>query len=365
MKMRIKNVGFKVSTLVILFLLGSSLALAHGEGGTIEIEQDGYLIDIGFSEEEIFPGVPTQLSFLLFELQESAAPSEVFFTDIWLRIEHDGEMMFASLLGRPEFGDTGMSFNFPEGGDYDLFVRYKNDDSTIIERTVRLSVSQGEVAAESEENDTSQPLVVVVAAVSFLFGLLLFAFLSGIKKIITKSKKTTISQQAKSVPAVPLEPQVLNKESKFGLKTEKITPSSKFVLFVKYAIVAFIISAITFFVTSVLLGTMTIPQWNDSLDASLSNGKTVNIVLTESGYEPSDIVIEKGTTVTFTTTANRQHWPASSLHPTHNEYPEFDPLEPVAADQSWSFTFDEEGVWSYHDHLRSYFTGKIEVTSNR
>ena len=87
----------------------------------------------------------------------------------------------------------------------------------------------------------------------------------------------------------------------------------------------------------------------------------VSIVLTETGYEPQNITIEQGTTVSFTTTTGRQHWPASNLHPTHDEYSEFDPMEPVPANESWSFTFEKVGDWTYHDHLRAYFTGEITV----
>jgi plastocyanin len=362
MKMRTKNIRFKACAAALLFLLGTSFASAHGAGGTIEIEQDGYLIDIGYSEVEIFTGVLTQLSFLLFEAGGGSDKIEVPFTDIWVRLERDGEIVFASLLGRPEFGDTGMSFNFTESGDHDLFVRYKNADSTIIERTVRLSVSEGVVAAEASPAGFSGAIVLSAAALSFLSAILLIMFFPRLRRIIPKRKDT---QQAESDSVVQAETKIAQEAPKSVAKIENNLSSTKYVSYIKYIVVAFIISVITFFVTSLFLGTVAIPQWDGFTQSDSSNGEIVSIVLTESGYEPSNIVIKKGTTVEFTTTTGRQHWPASSLHPTHNEYPEFDPLVPVEADESWSFTFDETGTWSYHDHLRSYFTGKIEVVPAR
>ena len=92
-----------------------------------------------------------------------------------------------------------------------------------------------------------------------------------------------------------------------------------------------------------------------------SDGGEVVIVLTDVGYEPSDVTISVGTTITFTTTRDTFHWPASNLHPNHTIYPEFDPLAPVPPEENWSFTFDKAGKWNFHDHLRSYYRGTITV----
>jgi len=96
-------------------------------------------------------------------------------------------------------------------------------------------------------------------------------------------------------------------------------------------------------------------QNQDVMDAQV-------ITLTENGYEPSEVSIRKGETVTFKNTTGKLFWPASNLHPSHGIYPEFDPLEPVAAGDSWSFTFTNIGAWKFHDHLAPYYTGVITVT---
>ena len=90
-------------------------ALAHGTGDTIEVEQDGYLIDISYSEEDIVTGLPVQLSFLLFDLGDGTQRLEVDFTDVWVRLENDAGIVFASLLSLPEFGDTSMSYLHKRG----------------------------------------------------------------------------------------------------------------------------------------------------------------------------------------------------------------------------------------------------------
>ena len=85
------------------------------------------------------------------------------------------------------------------------------------------------------------------------------------------------------------------------------------------------------------------------------------VVLTAQGFVPNEFAVSVGTEVVFTTEAGKPFWPASNIHPSHDIYPAFDPERPLAPDESWSFTFAEVGTWGFHDHVRSYYTGIIEV----
>jgi plastocyanin len=86
------------------------------------------------------------------------------------------------------------------------------------------------------------------------------------------------------------------------------------------------------------------------------------ITLTSDGFTPAELTIARGETVTFRTTTGKRFWPASNLHPSHLEYADFDPRQPIEPDGAWSFTFDKPGVWRMHDHLAPYYTGTITVT---
>lgn len=97
-------------------------------------------------------------------------------------------------------------------------------------------------------------------------------------------------------------------------------------------------------------------------DGALQEAPTeLTIVLTDVGFEPREVAIRQGGTITFRNETGKPHWPASNLHPTHELYAEFDPLRPLAADEEWSFTFERIGTHNYHDHIRAYFVGKIHV----
>jgi plastocyanin len=89
--------------------------------------------------------------------------------------------------------------------------------------------------------------------------------------------------------------------------------------------------------------------------------QTYTITHTGSGYSPANITIKTGDTVNFVNSSNDYIWPASDNHPSHTKYAAFDPKAPVAAGQSWSFTFTQSGAWGYHDHIRPSENGTITV----
>jgi len=96
-----------------------------------------------------------------------------------------------------------------------------------------------------------------------------------------------------------------------------------------------------------------------------ANPQTYTVKLTEDGFSPQDLTIDKGDTVVFTTKRDQPFWPASNLHPTHGIYPQFDPKQPIEPAESWSFKFDKVGSWKYHDHLAPLYRGVIKVSEKR
>lgn len=127
-----------------------------------------------------------------------------------------------------------------------------------------------------------------------------------------------------------------------------------------------------------------------STGSTVSNSElTGNVVeITSSGFSPQTLTINNGDTVTWINKDAEEHWPASAMHPTHTKYAGgnydepgsyagslacasegvsktgvFDPCRGLSQGENWSFTFNELGNWSYHDHLNAHapFFGKIIV----
>lgn len=105
------------------------------------------------------------------------------------------------------------------------------------------------------------------------------------------------------------------------------------------------------------------------------SGSAQVVEMTNSGFVPAELEIAIGDTVEFRNTGTRDIWPATVVHPTHQRYPgadlskcfsegssTFDACAPVSVGESYFFTFDEEGTWQYHNHLRSNVLGSIIVS---
>ncbi len=102
----------------------------------------------------------------------------------------------------------------------------------------------------------------------------------------------------------------------------------------------------------------------------------VTIHMYDDHYEPTNITIEAGTTVVFENKGDKEHWPASNIHPTHTLYPGsnidkcgtekeeniFDACRGIGTGEEYSFVFTQAGSWKYHDHLFPNLKGTIVVT---
>lgn len=97
-------------------------------------------------------------------------------------------------------------------------------------------------------------------------------------------------------------------------------------------------------------------------DNAVDQPSSHSITITPTGFEPRELTVRQGDTVTFINNSGVESWPASGPHPVHTAYPEFDPKQGIANGDSWAFTFEKTGEWGFHDHLKSSVFGKITVT---
>jgi len=94
---------------------------------------------------------------------------------------------------------------------------------------------------------------------------------------------------------------------------------------------------------------------------SQSTARTYVVTYLSSGFSPSTLTIKAGDTVTFKNSCSKDVWPASDPHPTHSDYPAFDPGKAIPPGGEWSFTFTKVGTWGYHNHLQPGQIGTIIV----
>jgi plastocyanin len=91
-------------------------------------------------------------------------------------------------------------------------------------------------------------------------------------------------------------------------------------------------------------------------------GKVYEVKYDGTAFSPKTLTVKVGDTVVFKNNSTSAFWPASAPHPTHTNYPEFDPKKAIAAGSSWSFVFAKVGTWPYHNHLNATQFGTITVT---
>ena len=76
-------------------------------------------------------------------------------------------------------------------------------------------------------------------------------------------------------------------------------------------------------------------------------------------FVPERLDIVTGDTVVFVNASDTYVWPASNIHPTHEILPSFDPRRALEPGESWSYTFNENGYWRYHNHIEASQTGLV------
>ena len=330
---------FKIFRLVsFVFLVAATLTFsasvsAHIGAASVEQIIDGRLVDIGYSPETPRANEQSRLDFAILEPDTLKEQS---FSDVWVRIKDDRDrLLFAGGLSKAEFGLTGMTYVFPEPGDYQVFVRFSQDGETIVEATATITIYEAVSGSWSPLGMSEAVSFLVGAIIAFGSALLLFRLRpmprSGKKgiEVVLEAEDKRRSSWTSRIPYAPI-------------------------------IIGLVCSILAFYATRVVLSTDLAFDTKPKSEIPVREGE-VSVVLTNSGFNPPKIAIKKGSTVTFSTDTDRPFWPASNLHPDHDEYPDFDPKEPIPPDETWSFTFDQVGSWGMHDHLRSYFSGQIEV----
>lgn len=90
-------------------------------------------------------------------------------------------------------------------------------------------------------------------------------------------------------------------------------------------------------------------------EAGVVETETVNIQ--DSAYTPANIKVKKGTTVTWTNQDSIRH----DIVP-DEENDNFKASELLGQGESYSFTFNEAGTYTYHCSPHPFMKGSVEVT---
>jgi plastocyanin len=78
---------------------------------------------------------------------------------------------------------------------------------------------------------------------------------------------------------------------------------------------------------------------------------TAVVEITKDGFVPQTIRVVKGTQVTWINQDTKPHWVISDPHPTHHTLSTLNSGQALMPQDSFSYTFESQGTFSYHDEL--------------
>jgi len=103
-------------------------------------------------------------------------------TDVWLRINEGRKTYFAGGVHKPKFGPMGITYIFPDAGEYEISVRYQNDGEKITEYSFPLFVSEGGGDNQTSTTPFSDYRVIVSLIVALALGFMARSILRNNKK---------------------------------------------------------------------------------------------------------------------------------------------------------------------------------------
>ncbi len=115
--------------------------------------------------------------------------------------------------------------------------------------------------------------------------------------------------------------------------------------------------------TTQVTPTQSLPEAINSPVSSSSASATIKesiVTITAAGFNPKDLKIKVGESVTWVNNDTKDHNVASAPHPTHTVYPPLN-LGVAEAGEKKSLVFPTPGTYKYHDHLNPSLFGSVTV----
>lgn len=110
------------------------------------------------------------------------------------------------------------------------------------------------------------------------------------------------------------------------------------------------------------------PAAEQSLPPDEAPSQVTTVKYGVNGFEPGEITVAKGATVTFVNNTEIPLWAVTDPHPDHTDYPAFDAAanrqqgDMPRPGEDFEFTFEQAGTFGYHNHAAPEHTGTITVT---
>ncbi len=88
---------------------------------------------------------------------------------------------------------------------------------------------------------------------------------------------------------------------------------------------------------------------NNNANSVVEAQKVANVQITANGFVPATIQVKAGTQITWTNTDGKPHQVAADPYPKNDSIPDFDSTVILNQNDTFGFTFDKAGTYTYHD----------------
>lgn len=85
------------------------------------------------------------------------------------------------------------------------------------------------------------------------------------------------------------------------------------------------------------------------------------ISITDQGFVPAEIQIERGTSVIWRNETTMPHQVASNPYPERSELPSLNSQGHIQPQAEYTYAFAENGTFGYHDYLNPSMSGRVTV----
>lgn len=171
---------FSLSLASILLLVAMSVpysALAHGEGQSVEKTVGEYTVKLEYEAFELQAGESTRLDF---EMMRGENKEDIPFSNVWVRITQGNKTIFAGGIAKSDFAKTGVTYTFPESGDYELSARFQNDKGeSIVEAAFPLKIAQATTEDAQKQDIPFSPQLLLGIFIGLIVGYALSLFIKG------------------------------------------------------------------------------------------------------------------------------------------------------------------------------------------
>lgn len=96
--------------------------------------------------------------------------------------------------------------------------------------------------------------------------------------------------------------------------------------------------------------------------SAFAHNPTHVVKITDQGYLPSSLTIERGEKILFQNKSKKTYWPRVEFQPLPKKNVRHESPRALSPGQTWLYKFDLIGTWYYHDKLNPKINGVAHVT---